>query len=281
VAIDFTSPIYKWISFVSDIPKRTYMKFDPLWWLVPARHARWRGTHIAQHYFACARELDLPPWDAVRHVPWIELPDTAREEARRLLRRSGILHGERPLVAIHPGGAWLGGLKRWPADRFVALADRLQQQWGAQILVLGGPEDALLVSCIIARMRRPPLSATRGMQLLANLALIEASDLFIGNDSSLLHAAAALGTPFLGIYGPTNIANFRPLCRHPEQGMVVLPPLPCHTPQYAVGGDPVWRRPDCRGTCRALLRIPVDAVYAPAVALLERRRQPSIMGTRA
>lgn len=281
VAIDLTSPIYKWISFVASIPQRTYMKFDPLWWLVPARHARWRSTHIAQHYYDCMRELDLPPWDAVRHVPRIALPDAARADAAHFMRRSGILHVERPLVTMHPGGAWLGGLKRWPADRFVTLAQRLQEQWGARILLLGGPEDAVLVSGIGARMRRPPITATRGVPLLTSLALIEASNLFIGNDSSLLHAAAALGTPYLGIYGPTNLANFGPLSRHAGQGTVVLPPLPCRTPQYAVGGGPIWRRPDCRGACRALLSISVDAVYAPAAELLGRGTRMSMLETRA
>lgn len=281
VAINFTSPIYKWISLIGGIPRRTYMKFDPLWWLVPGRHTRWRSTHIAQHYYACARELDLPPWDAVRHVPWLEVPQEAREGARRFLRRSGMLQGEHPIVAMHTGGAWLHGLKRWPARPFVALADRLQDQWGAQILLLGGPEDALLVSGIAARMRRAPIIATRGIPLLTSLALIEASDLFIGNDSSLLHAAAALGTPFLGIYGPTWPANFRPIPRYAEQGTVVLPRVPCRTPQYAVGGNPVWRRPDCRGTCRALAAIPVEAVYAAAIPLLARGRDLSNVGTRA
>src|SRR5581483_3621254 len=41
VAIDFTSPAYKWISFFGGIPRRTYMKFDRLWWLLPRRHDRW------------------------------------------------------------------------------------------------------------------------------------------------------------------------------------------------------------------------------------------------
>jgi ADP-heptose:LPS heptosyltransferase len=197
------------------------------------------------------------------------------------MRRSGILLGERPVVALHAGGAWLGGLKRWPADRFVALADRLQEQWGAQILLLGGAEDALLDSGIAARMRRRPITAARDMPLLTSLALIKASDLFIGNDSSLLHAAAALGTPFLGIYGPTSVVNFGPIARHPEQGAVVVPRVPCRTPQYAVGGSPVWRRPDCRGSCRALATIPVEAVYGSAAALLDRHWGMRKVETRA
>jgi ADP-heptose:LPS heptosyltransferase len=187
------------------------------------------------------------------------------------MRRSGILQAERPLVSMHAGGAWLHGLKRWPAERYSALADRLQEQWGAHIVLLGGAEDALLVSGIVAKMRHVPITATIGSSLLTSLALIEASDLFIGNDSSMLHAAAALGTPFLGIYGPTSVTNFGPIARAPGQGMVVTPRVPCRAPRYAVGGDVVWRRPECRGICGALASISVDAVYAEAAALLSRR----------
>src|SRR5579872_2997212 len=59
-SIDFTTPAYKWINFGGRIPLRTYMKFDPLWWIVPGGHRLWRSTHATQHFYDCARELDLP-----------------------------------------------------------------------------------------------------------------------------------------------------------------------------------------------------------------------------
>ena len=63
VAITLTTPAYKWVSLACGIRVRTYMKFDPLWWLLPGKHPTWRATHATAHYYNCARELDLPPWD--------------------------------------------------------------------------------------------------------------------------------------------------------------------------------------------------------------------------
>ncbi|MGH2345675.1 MAG: glycosyltransferase family 9 protein, partial [Chloroflexota bacterium] len=117
VAIDFASPAYKWISLLFGIPSRVYMKFDPLWWLLPRRHRRWRAMHAAAHYYGCARELDLPPWAEVSHSPRLTLPADACRQARALLGRLPMAQTD-PLVALHPGGSWLGGRKRWPVERF-------------------------------------------------------------------------------------------------------------------------------------------------------------------
>src|SRR5438552_8529653 len=173
VAIDFTTPAYKWISLVCGIPVRTYMKFEPLWWLVPRDRTRWRSIHATRHYYDCARELDPPPWEAVSHVPYLELPDAARRAAQLFLRRHGVASEPGPdssrggpaeagpLIAIHAGGTGLGGRKRWPPQRFAELADRLQRSCGARILLLGGPDETALAGAIAAGMRHGhPIIAT-------------------------------------------------------------------------------------------------------------------------
>ena len=116
-----------------------------------------------------------------------------------------------------------------------------------------------------------PIIAAGAVSLLTSVALIATCHLFIGNDSSLLHAAAALGTPYVGIVGPTSPANFHPVGHHPRQGTLVQPSPPCRRPQYFVGGDLPWRRPCCQGTCRALAALRADAVLAAAAVLLRRR----------
>ena len=83
--------------------------------------------------------------------------------------------------------------------------------------------------------------------------------------------AAAVGTPYAGIFGPTCAANFHPMARHPDQGTLVQPSPPCHRPQYFVGGDLPWRPPCCQGTCRALAALRADTVLAAADVLLQRR----------
>ncbi len=280
-SIDFTSPAYKWLNFVARIPLRTYMKFDRLWWIIPTPHRHWRTTHATRHYYDSASELDLPPWHDVSHSPQFRLPESQRRAARLFLLRRGVHDisterklAARPLVAVHAGGAGLNGLKRWPADRFAALCRALTDRWGAQIVLLGGSEDEELVEDIAAQLAAPPVVAAGKISLLTSAAVIEACDLFIGNDSGPLHFAAAVGTPHVAIFGPTCLANFVPIPAHGGYGHVVLPRVPCPEPQYFVGGQTIPQRRACQGVCRALATIPVDAVLAAAEDLLAKRFRP-------
>ncbi len=268
-AVDFTSPAYKWIPFLAGVPVRTYMKLDRLWWLLPGQHRRWRETHAAEHYYACAAELDLPPWEEVDHRVDLYLPEEAQREASRLLAEAVGPADGKPLVCLHPGGAGMAGLKRWPAARFAQTAERLAERYGATIILLGGPDERELADGVAAAMRARAVVAAGKLSLLGSMALIAQADLFVGNDSSLLHAAAALGTRYVGIFGPTGRANFRPIPAYPGQGVLVEPSPPCGEPTYFVGGRPRWWRPSCRARCAALLALPTGPVLAAAERLLE------------
>jgi len=274
-AIDFTTPAYKWVSVVAAIPTRTYMKFDPLWWLIPGAHQQWRATHATRHYYDCARELDLPPWETVDQRPRLQLPAEARHDARLFIEAAPGLRGSGPLVGLHVGGAGLGVLKRWPVARFAALADRLVMTWDARIVLLGGPDDRELAAAVARMTRIRPAFAAGAVPFLTSIALIEACDLFIGNDSGPLHAAAAVGAPYVGVFGPTSVANFRPIALYPGQGRVVQPAVPCRAPRYFVGGEPVWRGPCCHGVCAALATLEVKTVFDAAATLLSKRSLPT------
>jgi lipopolysaccharide heptosyltransferase II len=274
VAINFTTPAYKWISLYCGIPLRTYMKFEPGWWFLPGHHRRWRATHATRHYYDCARELDLPPWGEVSHVPHIELPRSALLRARAFLRSQGLGPSDRPLVALHPGGVGLAGVKRWPPERFAEVADLLGVHWGARVILMGGREDVSLARAVAGHMEAVPLIAAGALPLLASIGLIASCDLFIGNDSSLLHLAVAMGTPFVGIYGPTSLGNFRPVPVRPRQGRFALPAWPCFSPHYFVGGDQVLNGPCCEGTCAALETITARSVAEQAAVLLGERFAP-------
>lgn len=268
VAIDFTTPFLKWVSFVGAIPRRTYMKFDRLWWLIPRGHDRWRKTHAAEHYYHCARELDLPPWASVSRAPVLTPPATARADADSFLRAIGRSEG-RPLVGIHPGGAGLAGLKRWPSRAFAAAADQLHERADCEILLLGGAHERELAARITAQMRYRPLDATGRVRLLTSFGLIAACDLFIGNDSSLLHAAAAVGTRYVGIFGPTSPDSFGPIAVLPGQGRLVQPDPPCVEPRSFVGSTVLWDRPRCAGQCAALAQLHPERVVSAAAELLD------------
>lgn len=284
VSVDLTSPAYKWINWVAGARRSTYMKFDPLWWIVPQTHRRWRSTSAMRHYFDCARELRLAPWEEQDSSARFVVPSVKRNDARRVLREAGVTlrRGRRdsaqarPVVVVHPGGAGLRGLKRWPVERFAALCSALQNEWDAQVVVLGGPDDSELASRLVALVDWPIVNMVGRLPLLTSVALIEMCDLFIGNDSSPLHFAAASGTPFVGIFGPTCLANFRPSGAFPDQGVVVSPRVPCVEQQYFVGGDVIWRHRTCTDICQALATIRVDDVLEAASSLLRGHFAPAV-----
>lgn len=132
-------------------------------------------------------------------APRLWLDDAARGAAARLLPP-----GPEPMLAIGPTANWRG--KEWPADRFATLADRLT--------AAGGPLAGARVAVLAAgaeRGRAVPLLAALGPRAIdlggrtdppEAAACLERAALFVGNDSGLMHMAAAVGTPTLGLFGP-------------------------------------------------------------------------------
>lgn len=106
-----------------------------------------------------------------------------------------------PTVVVHPGSGGAG--KCWPLENFLELIDRLPQR-GINVLVLCGPVEA-------DQQRIPDrMRALQPPGLLELAGLLERADLFIGNDSGPGHIAAAVGTPTLALFGPTDPHVWKP-----------------------------------------------------------------------
>lgn len=105
------------------------------------------------------------------------------------------------IVCINSGGGWY--TKRWGLDRFAALADRLAQEFNARIVLPWGPGQMPDAEGIRKSMHRdafiPPATTLRQLG-----ALLKRCSIVVTNDSGPMHIAAAVGTPVLGIYGPTD-----------------------------------------------------------------------------
>ncbi len=125
----------------------------------------------------------------------------------------GILHeirnSDKPLVGIHAGSGAYQPFKRWPRERFAELTLRLEEDCNAMVLLFGGPDEAGLAEAIAAQSAHGSVVAGR-LSLLETAALIEQCDLFISNDSALMHIAAAMDTCTIGIFGPTRPGKNRP-----------------------------------------------------------------------
>lgn len=122
---------------------------------------------------------------------------------------------ERAFIVLGAGANFVG--KRWRPERFAAVARRLAAPDGmlpgAHVLLLGGAEDAPFAREIVERVAPHGVSAqdlSGRLDLPACGALIERATLFIGNDSGLMHIAAAAGAPTVGLFGPSDERVYGP-----------------------------------------------------------------------
>jgi len=107
--------------------------------------------------------------------------------------------GAKPVVLIHPGAGW--GAKRWPAERYGAVANEIVRR-GGLVLVNAGPGEESLAASVVAETRGRALLVSSSVSQL--IALTRRVSLVIGGDTGPLHLACALGKPVVGIYGPTD-----------------------------------------------------------------------------
>jgi ADP-heptose:LPS heptosyltransferase len=115
--------------------------------------------------------------------------------------------GEGPILAVGPAANWVG--KVWPIERFTQtvaqLLDKDGPMAGGRLLILGGPEDTRMIEELRrASARGRTIDLTGKVDLLTAYACLRRARLFIGNDSGLMHIAAAAGAPTLGLFGPSD-----------------------------------------------------------------------------
>jgi ADP-heptose:LPS heptosyltransferase len=114
---------------------------------------------------------------------------------------------------IGPASNWVG--KIWPIERFAQTAQQLLGPQGplagGRLLILGGPGDGRMVEELrMASARGRYVDLTGKVDLLTAYAALKRADLFIGNDSGLMHIAAAAGVPTLGLFGPSDERRYAP-----------------------------------------------------------------------
>lgn len=146
-----------------------------------------------------------------------------RAAAASLLEGAGLSHAG-CLVAIHPGTG--SPVKRWLPERFAAVADYLNRESGAGIVLTGNAAERPLADAISARMSRPSWVAAGKTNLGQLAALFQRCGLVIGVDSGPLHLAVALGVPTVHLFGPVEPAQFGPW-GDPARHMIVQASMDC------------------------------------------------------
>ena len=167
-------------------------------WLIPTRrraiYKRTQGPKIAQ--LGAILGLSPPP------LPVVWTSELDRSTIADLLPQN------RPIIALAPTANWAP--KVWPADRFAAVFHRLAQPNAIPVILggLGQAEHAMAEPLLAALPDAIDLVGVLSLSEVA--ALLQQATLFIGNDSGLMHLAAAAGAPTIGLFGPTDAALYRP-----------------------------------------------------------------------
>lgn len=165
-----------------------------------------------------------------------------------------------PIIGINPGATG-GTAKRWFPERYAELAGQLSKRYGAKVLIFGGPSDRALGDQINEMSRNCCVNIAGRTTLGHAFALIDRLDLFVTNDSGLMHAAAALGTNQVAVIGSTDYIATSPLNENSTMVRVKTSCAPC-----------------LKGTCptdhRCMDRISVEKVLESCGSYLDIQKEP-------
>ena len=159
-----------------------------------------RGAHKVEHNLTLTEHAG-----ARRGVP--RFPLTIHEEDEERVGGELSAHGLNEYFVLNPGGGWLS--KCWPPERYGELHRKLGERHGWRGVVAFGPgEETIARTVIQSAGRTPPLALPLGLGPL--FALLRRAKFVVSADTGPLHLASALGTPVVGLYGPTDPARNGP-----------------------------------------------------------------------
>jgi len=213
------------VARLAAIPHRVGYNTDyRAWLLTQAVHgpAKMAGLHQVYRHAGLLKAFGYVAADG---FPELVTTPAEQDAAAALLRAAGWQPGQK-LIGLSPGAAY-GPAKQWFPDRFAAVAAALQEKYAATIVLLGAADDRQIAETIAGAMPIPPINLVGQTQLRTAFAVLQHLDLLISNDSGLMHAAAALWTPVVAIFGSTD---------------------PFATGPFTPFASVLWQRPPC-GPC--------------------------------
>jgi lipopolysaccharide heptosyltransferase I len=155
------------------------------------------GPHVIQKNLSLLRTLGLDEEHLIVKFPFAIPQSMVPDEVRRLLH----IRGGDGFALINPGAAWPN--KRWRPDEFGRLAALIAERHGLRSAVLWGPGEESLAHAVVAASKEKAI-VTPPTSLGDLLALARAATVMISGDTGPLHLAAAVGTPVVALFGPTD-----------------------------------------------------------------------------
>ena len=160
------------------------------------------NTHVTDHYLDVLRYLGIP--DEPVEFP-IYIDELSKQQIQALINKAGIRVDRLITVNASAGQPQ----KRWAPERFAEMADILSDE-GYDVAFIGSPGDKPLVQTIRGYMKKNAYDLSGQTTIKALSELLRVSSMHICGDTGSAHIAAGLGTPVLGLYGPTNPSRSHP-----------------------------------------------------------------------
>ncbi len=162
------------------------------------------------HHHHTLRNLDILAPLGIREQDLTCVIGLSAEERRAAAEElAASRSGRTMLVGMHPGA----GKKenRWDARRFAAIADRLAAELNAGVVVTAGPMDDEPLAIFLGALRTARPLVVHNRPLRGAAALIDGLDLFVTNDTGIMHVAGATSTRVLSLFGPTDPRQWAPI----------------------------------------------------------------------
>lgn len=216
------------------------------------------SMHAVDRYLLVAEALGAARPTQPR-FDFIDRPED-REAVDALLAAAGLATGS-PWIAMNVSARW--ETKRWPPQQFAEAADRLADAQGLPIVFMGGPAERPETRAVMARMRTKAIDLTGQTPVGLLPGLLRRASLLVTNDSGPMHIAAAVGTPVVALFGPTDPVKTGPY----GKGHVVL--------SHAVECRPCFRRDCARAVpLECLTAVRPEQVVRAVEQQLERSQKP-------
>ncbi len=230
-------------------------------------HGGWLTHPVTDEGFGARREVEY--WLALAGRLGASCPDTSldlpvgaadHQRAQAVLAQAGL--GDRRFAVLHPGSGGFAPARRWDPPKFAALAAALRRLFDLPVALVGTASDD--IGAVLAAATSPLVDLSGRLSLKELGAVLARSALFVGADSGVMHMAAAMRTPVVAIFGPSNHLAWAPWTPGSPSEVVRLG-ISCSPCAYV--GHHVGLRQGCpERTC--LADLDVDRVLAAAARLL-------------
>lgn len=190
--------------------------------------------------------------------PRIYLPPSVSAEARKRLAGEGVRDGDL-LVGLGPG-AMFGGAKRWPPEDFASVGERASRIKGSKLVILGSKGEKDIAQAVERKLNGLAVNLCGKTELNEAVAVIGRCNVFVTNDSGLMHVAAAMGVPTVAVFGPTDPSATGPVGAVATYVRAEVECAPC-------------LKAECPGDHKCMNSVTVDMVWREVERLLTAMQQ--------